>query len=259
MKYKIGLVLSGGALKGIAHIGVIKAMQELGIEADVVAGTSAGAIVGSMYAVGLSIDQMKAVFQDVSMFDLSTYTWKKPGIINPLKFFDDVEGVLGSSTFEELKKPLYVVATDILRAESVVFSEGPLKEPIMGSAAFPGVFAPVEYNGTLYADGGILNNFPTETIRSKCEEIIGVHVQAIDHIEKESMKSTFKVLQRIYSIATRYESASKYKDCDVMIAPQELEKFFAFDMRNREEMFEIGYRVGKQALEAYLKGKSIES
>lgn len=251
MEYKIGLVLSGGGTKGMGHIGVLKAMEEMGVEADIVAGTSAGAIVGALYASGISSDEMFEYMSKLSLFNLKNYAWSKPGFIDGEKFQKDLLGLLPYETFEALNKPLYIIATDLLNARQKIFSSGDLIHPIMGSSAFPGMFSPVEYDDTYYVDGGILNNFPTEVIRSKCQHLVGVHVQSISKIDKKKVGNTIGVIQRIYAILTRVDATTKYNDCDVLIAPEEMMKYNTFEMKKFKEMYEIGYEQGKKQLESY--------
>src|SRR5690606_12969203 len=168
-KYKYGLCLSGGGVRGLAHVGVIQAMQERGMEASVVSGTSAGAIVGALYAQGMTPDEMLDFFYHTEIFRWSNYTWFKPGLIDTDKFYGIFKKHMPEDDFESLSKELFVVTTDILHGKPRVFSEGPLIKPVLASAAFPVVLSPVEIEGVLYSDGGIVNNFPIELIRDKCK------------------------------------------------------------------------------------------
>lgn len=253
MDYEIGLVLSGGGTKGMGHIGVLKAMEELGVNADIIAGTSAGAIIGALYASGVSSDEMFNYMSKLSLFNFKNYAWSKPGFIDGLKFQKDLLGLLRYSTFEELHKPLFIITTDLLNARQKIFSTGDLVQPIMGSSAFPGLFSPVEFEGTYYVDGGILNNFPTEVIRSKCQHMIGVHVQSISKIEKKKIGNTIGVMQRIYAIMTRADATTKYNECDVLIAPKEMMQYNTFELKKFKEMYDIGYEHGKKQLESYFE------
>jgi len=247
--HQLGLVLSGGGAKGAAHAGVLKALEERNIRPDVVSGTSAGAIVGALYCAGTSSDEILELFTKTSLFKPSYYTWKKPGLLNMNVFGKVLEPYFPDDNFEALEIPCYIVATDITNASQVVFSEGPLISRILASACFPIVFAPLEIDGKLYADGGILNNFPTEPIRQSCRKLIGVNIQHIDPVGIEDLNSTFVVAQRIYSISTRFASVSKYQNCDVVIAPPELNDYNTFDMYKIEKMYKIGYDAACEQLD----------
>lgn len=240
-EHELGLVLSGGGAKGAAHIGVLKAMEERGIEPSIVSGTSAGAIVGALYCNGLSSKEILDIFLNTSIFRPSFYTWRKPGVLNIGPLAKVLEPHFEEDSFESLKRPCFIVATDITKARQRVFSKGPLIQSILASACFPGLFAPIEIDDSLYSDGGILNNFPTEPIIQKCDRLIGVNIQHIDAIGKKELKTTFGVVQRVYSISTRFASIAKYKGCDVVIAPPKLNKFNTFDMYKIKSMYEIGY------------------
>ncbi len=240
-EHHVGLVLSGGGAKGAAHIGVLKAMEERGIEATIVSGTSAGAIVGGLYCSGLSADEILDIFLNTSVFRPAFYTWRKPGVLNINPLAKVLRPYFKFDSFEDLKYPCYIVATDITKAKQRVFSKGPIIQSILASACFPGIFAPIEIGDSLYSDGGILNNFPTEPIAQKCERLIGVNIQHIEAIPKEELKSTFGVVQRVYSISTKFASIAKYQHCDVVIAPPALNNFNTFDMYKIKRMYEIGY------------------
>lgn len=242
-KNKIGLVLSGGGAKGVAHIGVIKALEERSVDAVEVAGTSAGAIIGALYCAGLKADYMLDLFFKTSIFRPSSYGWKKPGIVDTKIIGDVLKRELSADSFEALHKPLHIVATDILKAQETVFSQGELIRPIMASASFPGLFTPVEIGSALYSDGGILNAFPVELIRSRMDTVIGVNVQHLGEVDKDRLKSTMDILQRIFAVATRVDSISKYKLCDVLIAPESLNDYNTFDMFKLKKMYRIGYEA----------------
>lgn len=241
-EHKLGIVLSGGGAKGAAHIGVLKAMEERGIKPTIVSGTSAGAIIGALYCAGYSSEEMFDFFNKTSVFRPANYTWKKPGFFNPSSMEAVLLKLLPENSFDSLKYPLYIVATDITKARQKVFSTGKLVPAILASSSFPVVFAPVEIEDSLYSDGGILNNFPTEPIRQKCDKLIGVNIQHISPVDKTQLKNTFGVFQRIYSISTRFASVSKYQECDLVIAPPELNDFNTFDMYKIKKMYEIGYK-----------------
>ena len=255
-EHDFGLVLSGGGAKGAAHIGVLKAMEERGIMPSIVSGTSAGAIVGSLYCNGLSSEEILDIFLNTSVFRPAFYTWRKPGVLNINPLSKVLEPHFKIDSFEALKYPCYIVATDITRAKQYVFSKGPIIQSILASACFPGIFAPVEIGDSLYSDGGILNNFPTEPIVHKCERIIGVNIQHIDPVDKKELKSTFGVVQRVYSISTKFASIAKYQDCEIVIAPPELNKFNTFDMYKIKNMYEIGYRHACLVFDEYLSKQS---
>lgn len=250
MQYQLGLVLSGGGIRGMAHIGVLKVLEENGLHPDAIAGTSAGALVGALYAAGLSADEMLDFFESTEIFKFSNYAWKKPGWLDTDKFEEVFrEKLPEEDTFEALSKKLFVVATDLVQACGRTFDSGPLVKSVLASAAFPVVFSPVEIDGTLYSDGGIVNNFPVEPLHDCCGKILGVHVNFLSKISPDDIDSSFKVFQRAYEISVTHTSVEKFDRCDLVINPSELDGLFTFDMRNLEKAFEIGYEAANRQVE----------
>jgi NTE family protein len=242
-KYRIGLVLSGGGIRGVSHIGVIQALQELDLEPDVISGTSAGAIVGGLYASGCSIARMRQYWEDTQPFKLGLLTLSKPGLLDMDKISRSLEDYLGVETFEELQRPLHVTATELIAGETQTFSEGPVIPAIAASAAFPLIFSPVEIGEGLYQDGGILNNLPTDPLRDQCELIIGVNVSPLRSIERDQLDGILGVVERVYELATDLANRQRLPDCDVLIAPSELAEISTFDTSQAEDLFQVGYEA----------------
>jgi NTE family protein len=251
---KMGLVLSGGGVKGVAHIGVLKALAEHGIYPDIVSGSSAGAVVGALYASGRTADEIFSIFKESSIFSFSNFAFGKPGIIDLLKFKRQFQRYFDHDFFEELQRPLFVAATDLVRGRNKIFQSGPLVDTILASSAFPLVFSPYEIKGTLYADGGIVNNFPVEPLLKRCDYILGVYVNPLKKIEPTKLSNSFRVSERVYQIATRYSSLLKLEHCNFVILPQQLEQFGTFDMKRADAIFDIGYREALEAMPEIISG-----
>ncbi|NRD24186.1 patatin-like phospholipase family protein [Winogradskyella litoriviva] len=245
----IGLVLSGGGARGAAHIGVIKALEEEGIFPTHISGSSAGAIVGGLYAAGVSWSEILRFFKTITIFSAYRYARNKPGFINSVNFYDDLKAFFPRDNFDALEKPLFVTAANIVEGTSKIFSEGELIKPIIASASFPGVFTPTEINGDYYVDGGTLNNFPTEPLISICDKIIGVNVSPLKKVAIKDLKHTYSIVERAYKIKLAAESINKFKDCDIVVNPQELVKFSTFNMNNIDTIFNLGYTKAKIILE----------
>ncbi|HLT32575.1 MAG TPA: patatin-like phospholipase family protein, partial [Aquaticitalea sp.] len=245
----IGLVLSGGGIRGMAHIGVIRALEEQKIIPTHIAGSSVGAIVGALYAYGYNWQQMLDFFKAIQIFDIKKYAINKPGFIDTEKFYDVFKLYFKEDGFSVLKKKLKVTATNVLTGESAVFDSGELIKPILASAAFPGVFAPVNINGSYYVDGGILNNFPVELLRNSCDMIIGVYVNGFSPIEMAELKHSHQVVERVFKFKTAREDIKKFKACDVIINLQQLNKYGTFDKKYLYDIYKIGYdEANKQLL-----------
>ena len=241
--YRFSLVLSGGGVRGAAHIGMLQAMEELGIWVDAISGTSAGALVGALYAGGFPPAEILHLFKETPLFKWTNLSWTKPGLVEPRSFAKVLRTYFPKDDFAELLKPLYVTATDLETGDAVTFSEGPLIQPVLASAAFPVVFAPVRMGERLYADGGIINNFPVEPLEGKSKVILGNFVQVLRRLEPNSIDSSLRLLQRAYEIATIRDEMDKFDRCDLVINPPELDQYFLFDQNQVEDLYQIGYKA----------------
>lgn len=246
---KYGLVLSGGGIRGVAHVGALKALEEFGIEPMVVSGSSAGALVGAFYSAGYHWEQIRDFFMDTSLFKIRNYAFRKPGLIDTDKFYDTLFKFFPEDSFESLEKKLFISTTDLIKGKTKYFHEGPLIRPVLASAAFPLVFSPVKMEGSLFGDGGISNNFPVEPIVAECDQIIGINVHPLKEIEPKDLKSSFSVIERVFSIGRMNSSIEKFNDCDILINPQELSNYGNFSMSSKKAIFDIGYQEAVQALE----------
>ncbi|WP_430411740.1 patatin-like phospholipase family protein [Kordia sp.] len=245
---KIGLALSGGGSKGVAHVGAIKALEEYGIVPTHIAGSSAGAIVGALYAYGYSWETMLRFFKSVKVWNLTKFALGKPGFLDAEKYYSEFKTYFRKDSFEGLQKELTVTATDILNGQLKVFQKGELIKPILASAAFPGVFTPVKIDDHYYIDGGVLDNFPVEYLIEACDVIIGVHVSGYDVLEIKDIKSSYGLVERAFMLKSVQEDYGKFKYCDIAIAPQELNRFGTFDRANLEKIFKIGYDSAREVL-----------
>lgn len=243
-----GLVLSGGGIRGVAHIGVIKALEEHGIYPTHISGTSAGAIVGSLYAGGVKWEDILEFFKVIPIFHANRFARKKPGFIDTEKFYDEFKKFFPTDKFESLPKELFITATDIVKGELKIFDSGELIKPVLASATFPGVFSPININGSFYVDGGVLNNFPVEPLQLHCEKIIGSYVNALKSIKIKDLKHSYNVLERAYKIKSASESIAKFSKCDFVVSPEELCEYATFDMRSIDAIFDIGYNSTRDVL-----------
>jgi NTE family protein len=243
-----GLVLSGGGIRGLAHAGVIKALEEEGIYPTHIAGASAGAIVGAFYAAGYSGEDILAFFHETSIFSVNKYAYKKPGLIDTNKFYEIFKEYFPEDNFKSLKKKLFISTTDILAGKSKFFHEGPLIHTILASAAFPVVLSPMKINDVLYADGGITNNFPVEPLLVHCDKIIGIYVNPLKKVNAEELESSWDVMDRAFKIGMANTSIQKFGQCDLVIAPEKLSAFGTFSMNHLDDAYEIGYEAAKKQL-----------
>lgn len=245
---KIGVVFSGGGMRGAAHIGVIRALEEHHIAPTHVAGSSAGAIVGALYAYGYDWREVLEFFRSIQIFELKKYALNKPGIIDAEKFYSDFKLYLKEDNFSVLKKELFITATNVLNGELNVFNTGELIKPVLASAAFPGIFAPVHINGAYYVDGGVLNNFPVEQLRATCDLVIGVYVNGFNTVNIDDLKHSHNVVERVFKLQIAREDMKKFEKCDILIYPEQLSEYGTFDKKRLDEIYKIGYDVANREL-----------
>jgi len=246
MQYELGMVLSGGGARGLAHVGVLRALSEEGIEPEILAATSAGAIVASLYASGYSADEMLEFFVERNPFRISKLALAKPGFFDTDKVVADFLDYLPDNSFEALGKKIFLTATDLVEGQPKIFSSGPLIPAILASASTPMVFAPTEIDGHWYSDGGIINNFPVEPLVGNCGTILGVYATPLRPIHKRDLKTSLTVSQRAFEIGMYNHSKIKFRHCDLLISPPELSGYGAFDTKHLEEILQVGYRAAKE-------------
>lgn len=246
---KIGLVLSGGGIKGVAHIGVIKALEENGIYPSHISGTSAGAIVGALYAYGYSPEAILEFFKITPLLNINKFTFSKPGFIDTDKFYDDFLKYFPNDNFNELKKTLFITSVDMLHGKIKVFEKGKLIKPLLASAAFPGIFSPVNINNIIYADGGILDNFPITPLEEQCDFLVGVYTNSLEKINVNALKHSYSVLDRAVRINFSKSSLLKASECSIFIYPKGLNKFGLFNKMNIDEIYKIGYKTALKNIE----------
>ncbi len=246
MKHRLGIALSGGGLRGIAHIGVLEALREAGVQADCFAGTSAGALVGAMAAAGHSTETMLEFFEERNPFRLSKLALGRPGLFDTEKIVPDFVPLFPDDRFEALDKPLFVAATDLIRARPEIFASGPLVRPLVASSSVPLIFTPTTVAGRPYADGGLTNNFPVEPLEVLCDVVVGVYASPLRDIEPEALDSTLAVSHRAFDLGMFLSSRSKFHRCEVLVCPRELAEVPTFGKADVQRVFEIGLEAGRK-------------
>ena len=247
---ELGLVISGGGARGIAHLGALQVFREWGLAPDIISGTSAGAIIGAFYASGMEPEDIFEFIRSTEIFSFRKYARSKPGFVDTEKFYDNFRECFTSDSFAALKLPVLVTATNLLSGTPVVFSQGELIRPILASAAFPGVFTPVRIGDTYYIDGGVLNNFPVDLLVGKCRKLIGVYANPFELKGYKDFKHSLSILERAYQIRAAYDSLPKFNDCTLVISPQGLKRFNTFDLNDLETIYQLGYESALRTLDA---------
>jgi NTE family protein len=239
-KYETGLVLSGGAARGFAHIGVLKALHEKNMEPDIVSGVSAGAIAGGFYSAGYKPEEMLDFFIESSIFKFVKLTFGKRGLFNISGLEKLLRKYLGTQNIEDLEKPLIIAATNIREGKTKYFTTGDLVDSILASCSIPVIFYPKDINGELYVDGGVTNNFPVEPLKNICKNLIGVNANPISGYNPHKGLAHIALQSFHLSIASGIEE--KKKLLKYYIEPRELRNYAYYDISANKKMFDAGYR-----------------
>jgi NTE family protein len=242
-KYRIGLTLSGGGAKGIAHIGVIKALLENDIHPEIVSGSSAGSIIGALYAADVSTEDMIHAVSSATFYKIFRLVGIPGGGLVKLDYLRErLQETIKVDSFEALKHPLHICATNLSLGRPVLFHSGTLFDKVLASCSVPWLFKPIEINGHLYADGGITNNLPANAIREHCEILIGANVKPkIEVQSNKDLESFISIAQRVTDLSLWTNSKPNVKLLDVYIAPEKILKMSSFNIGKTREFCEVGY------------------
>ncbi len=250
---KVALVLGGGGAKGLAHLGVIKELSEAGIQFDMIVGCSAGSMVGALYSDHLNTDCIWDTFAPVksqSILDICLWT-SRFGLSQGKAFYEILDKNLEANTFEELKIPLYVVATDLCTGELCTFGSGPLIPAIVASCSIPIVFVPVKHEGRILVDGGIVDPVPVRVARDLGAQFI-IAVDIGGGLSTDFPTNLLGVGKRSAEITLLWQAEECVEGCEVVIRP-EMTGFSCFDDSQRQEIYEAGRMAARSALPDILK------
>lgn len=248
---KIGLVLSGGGVRGIAHLGVIKALEEIDITPSIISGTSAGAIIAAFYSAGYNPEEIIDLVLHGKFFSYSNLQLKKTGLFTMQSFEKIYQKHFKANLIEKLPIPICIAATDMVKGKTKFFCEGNLSKALLASSCIPLLFEPIKWNDTLYLDGGILNNLPVEPVVGKCDFIIGVHTNEMS-LKSENIHIK-DMLDRSFHLAMSKTVYDKVHLCDLFIEPPEMSRFGMFEVHKAEEIFLFAYQYTKD----YLNSKEV--
>lgn len=244
---KVGLALSGGAARGIAHIGVLKVLEEARIPIDMIAGASSGALIGALYASGLDIEIIESVALSLRWKEFADLTLPKMGLISGKGIEEFISEHTKVKEFGELKIPLAIVATDLITEKEVVFRKGPLAKIVQASCSIPGVYTPVKYEDMLLIDGGVVNILPTDVLRRMgADFVIGVDVNTRATVGSEP-KNVFQVILQSWDVISRQGAARARKDADIVIYP-EIGDISKVDLKRARELLRAGYQATKEII-----------
>jgi NTE family protein len=226
---KVGLALGGGAARGLAHIGVLEVLEKEGIPVDLIAGTSAGAAIGALYAEGRSVAKIKKLalevgwWQRVSLIDLAL---PRSGFIEGTRIKNLLKSIIGDISFSQLKIPLACVATDISSGEEVVIKDGPVLEGVRASISVPVIFTAVKWQDRYLVDGGLVNPVPVSSVKEMGAEFViainvippmGVRIQPAKKVKEPSI---FQAMLHSLYISSYSLVRSNLAGADIVIEPE---------------------------------------
>ncbi|MEY3416053.1 MAG: hypothetical protein RL711_1495 [Bacteroidota bacterium] len=249
-KKTIGLALSGGGARGIAHLGVLKAFDELGIKPTLIAGSSAGAVVGAFYAAGYEPDDIYETLTKTNVFRFLRPAISKLSFLK-LDRTSQIFKKFLPTTFGQLEIPLIITATEINLGKTFYFKEGDLLKSILASCSMPIIFEPIKIGNNVFVDGGVMDNLPVDPlIEANMDIIIGVHVNP----KNEDFKAITirSIAERSFQLALSYNVKERKPKCDIFIEPQELKGVKLFEISKSKLIFEYGYQAVMNDKEAIM-------
>jgi NTE family protein len=243
----IGLALGGGFARGIVHVGVLKVLEAESIPISFVAGTSVGALIGAAYCSGVSPAELEALATRVRFRDLARWTVSRYGFATNLRMLSFLNRILKVKTFEELRIPLAVTATDLASGEGVVFRSGPLADPVRASCAYPGVFLPVSVNGRMLVDGMLAHSLPSQPVRDMgADRVIAVNLKST-WSNTDGPRHIFDVIGQCFSIAQEVNCAQSRACADLVIEP-DVTGYRYDDFEHSAELVGVGEETARIAL-----------
>lgn len=249
-KYPVGFALSGGFIKGFAHLGVMQALLEHDVKPDILSGVSAGALAGVFYADGNEPHQVLKYFAGHKFQDLTKLVLPKAGLFKLNEFIDFLKSHLKAQRLEELKTPLIVTATDFDHGRSVHFHKGDIAERIAASCCMPVLFTPVRIEDTYYVDGGVLMNLPVSPIRRVCNKVVAVNVSPL--VATKYKMNIVSIALRSYNFMFRSNTFAEREKADLLIEPYNLNGYSNTELGKAEEIFMQGYNTANDIIERQL-------
>lgn len=235
---KIGLVLSGGGIRGVAHLGILKALQKTGVRFSHITGTSAGSIAGSFYAAGIDPEDAFDIFMRTNLTKFMRLALGSLGLFNIERTGEIFRRYLPEK-IEDLNIPLTICATNFSDGKVVYFEKGPLVPIIHASSCIPGVFKPIIIDNKMYVDGGVIDNFPVEPLLNTCNYIIGSTCNHLRSIEKTN--GIAHLIQRAATMSINHDMERKSKFCHLLIEPPGMGEFNTFDTKKAEIIYWLAY------------------
>lgn len=250
--YRLGIALSGGGARGFAHIGALKAIRDLGLKPDIIAGVSAGSVVSAFYAAGLLDGDRDALLNLFNHSRFSKFAAPKlpnDGLFTLNRFEERMRELLPVANLEELPLKTLICATDLDGGIKVAWDSGPIAPRVVASCSIPIVFEPKVIDGCRYIDGGVLRNLPAWAIRHQCATLIGINCSPI--APYTPAKGIMGIAMRSYTLMAKTNVTADLEMCDHVVSLTETAAHQVFDLHDLELMIESGYLQAIRALKDF--------
>lgn len=258
----MGLALSGGVAKVLAHLGILQALEEASIPIDAIAATSGGSIVGAFYAAGFDLQEMQEIARGISWKRLTRVTIPKLGLLSNDKLERFVVDRIGARKFEDLKIPFAVVGADLTTGKKAVFTRGDIGPAIRASCSIPQLFPPVLIDGHYICDGGLVEYLPIQTLGELgCEIKIGVNLGGVRNWHERDPRNFLEIALRVIGYVSQQNARISETLADFVIRPN-VSDFGPSDLDRADELIAIGYEAGREAvphIQALLQERFAES
>jgi NTE family protein len=247
---QLGIAFGGGGVRGFVHLGVIRALDEAGIRADIVTGASAGSIAASLYASGLPYQTIEHVVQSVSESDLADLVIHKQGALKGTALAEWVNEATGHRFIGELPIPLGIAVTDLTNGEALLVVEGDVGKAVQASASVPGAFVPIQVNGAIWVDGGVLSLVPVRFTRAMgADVVIGIDIYC--GAQRELKGTLFDNVLSTFHLQSCLLNREEASEADLLIRPR-FEPTSVSSFKQRDEAIRIGYEAMKARLPALM-------
>lgn len=238
-KYKLGLALSGGGVRGFAHIGALRALDDYGVKPDVMAGVSAGSIVAVCYAAGMKPDEIFETFMNADLKSFLQVDLSRSGFLRLDKLQEFLDELLPVKFLEDLHIPTIIGTTDIDNQCEHPFDTGEIAPRVAASCSLPIMFIPIEIDGVNCVDGGVLHNLPSYYLRPICEKVIGINVSP-SVLGKVKM-NIHSLAYRTYKIMTRRNVVVDKALCDLLIDIEAVQQYGTFELNQASRIAQVAY------------------
>ncbi|MBR5638633.1 MAG: patatin-like phospholipase family protein [Muribaculaceae bacterium] len=238
-KYRIGLALSGGGVRCFAHIGALRAFEDVGIKPDIIAGVSAGSVVAAFYAAGMTANEIFKLFGGINIYKFFQIDISKSGLLKLDKLRKFIAKHIPVDNIEQLNIPTIIAATDFEQQQEMAFTSGNIAERVVASCCIPLVFKPVKINGNYYVDGGVLHNMPSYYLRPLCNTLIGINVNPT---KLGPIKMNVRALAyRTFKLLTMHNEIADKQLCDILIDITSIQQHSSIDTRLAIRIAQKGY------------------